>query len=568
MNLTFHTVTIQNFMAVGDLPITIELDQPGITAIVGKNGSGKSSLTIEAIGFALFNKSFRGMTKATLVNTTNRKGALVQVCLTANDRKVVVKRGIKPDVFTIEVDGQELDQTKSTDFQQTLEKIIGFDFGTFIRTTALGNANYMPFMAMKTAARRDFVEAILDLGIFTDLNKHVKAELATANERLAKANADLASKRAVLAERTRANAKALADNSGAIQEAKNSLRELVAAIKEWDAKIAKIKDDLVPRLLLKPKLQEQATAYWKDVAAGDGEVRALIAQRAEAEKSAKFFAQTDRCPLCETDLDHDHKTYGKEVYGKTVADLTSKILSIGADTAQKKVKIERLETAIESICQLEASQSDAFERRTSLLNQAKLLQTKIEGLQKAIEPVDLTSAEKDVADAIRVYEEATRSVETYKESLELLKDGAVKAKLIEDAIPLLNKTVNECLEAMSIGIRLEFNSEFEETLVGRYADEFLYVSLSQGERARLNLAVMFAWQQVQQIVSGVRPNLLVIDEVGFADLDEEGIDAMFEILRKLWGDQSVFIICHVPYAWAHCDRSINVAKVGGFTKIV
>jgi DNA repair exonuclease SbcCD ATPase subunit len=565
MNLTFKSVKSANFMQIGDVPVVVNLDNPGITAVVGANGSGKSSFTVEAISFCLFNKSFRGMTKAELVNTTNRKGTLVEVLFEKFDKQILVRRGIKPDLFEIIIDGILVEQPNAIVQQAYLETLLGFDFGTFIRTSMLGNANYMPFMTMKTKDRRAFVESILSLDSFTAMNKHVKNELAEVKKTLDATSSELAAKRAVLAEQTRINTKRASDTGSKLQEAKRALADDLHNIAELrnrhQVMEGQVRKDLVP------KIEEKIAETMAAIIVAEREIAEMDVAIREANKMVKFFGETSTCPTCDTEMTEDHRSHKTFLQEEVIKESTAGKLSAGVRRADLQLKLTKLRDGLKKIENDEQKLNEIVREIRMLTERAKSRKEIIEGLKQQAEPEDTTPTTKAIEELTTRFVAIEQQIADYKIALELLDDGGVKATILQDAIPLLNQFVNECLEIMSIGIRLEFNEEFEETLVGRYADEFSYVSLSQGQRARLNLAVMFAWQQIQAIASGVQTNLLIIDEVGFADLDAQGVDAMFALLRKLWYNQTVFIISHNQQAQAQADRQIGVVVSGGFTKL-
>lgn len=566
MNLIYHSVTIQNFMSVGDNPIVVPLDEPGVIALVGANGSGKSTLTVEAIGFCLFNKSFRGMTKGDLVNTKNRGGTKITVELTKGERRIKVVRGIKPDLFEIWVDGLMLEQTSAVTYQATLESILGFDFGIFIRTTMLGNANYMPFMTMKTGPRRDFVEDILSLEIFTGLNKTVKAELAEVKKSLDTKTTELAAKRAVLAEQHRINTKRAADQGSALQEAKNALAEDLRSIESLKNSAEELRKD--PSLELLPKIRDKIAKTTDSIRTIDVEIALLQNEIRTAKELQKFFQNTTTCPTCRTDMSEDHCQEKVSDQMAIIREKTARLTSLGATKADLGLTLTKLQNGLQKIEGIQEKIRNSDDAVSRAVMQAKSRKSIIEQLQVQAAPEDTTATQAEIDRLTKEFVAIEQQVADYKVALELLDDGGVKATILRDIVPMLNQYVNEFLDVMGLGVRMEFNEEFDETLIGRYADEFSYTSLSQGERARLNLAVMFAWQQIQVISSGVQSNLLVIDEVGFADLDDQGVDAMFAILRKVWDNKTVYIICHSAYAHAQCDRTIGVTKEGGFTKLI
>lgn len=555
-------------MSIGDVPITIELNRSPTTALIAKNGAGKSSIG-DAVVFALFGKSFRGLNKNDMINTTNKRGTEVKLSLNKDGTPIVVVRGIKPDTFTVEVNGAMLPETSSKTFQTTLEVIIGFDFNSFIRTSVLGYANFIPFMGMSAAARREFVETALNLNIFTELNKVVKPQLSTVNAQFTELNKTLSVKNAVLKEKQEQNKKRLQDNQGNIDSMKEKIKVLIAEIEKINA----AKQTLVDKIeALQPDV-EKANEVEKNIKsetiALEQKIQKLNYDLNQNKQQVKFYENNSVCPTCKTEMDEVHtKSHLDELY-KSENEITGSI-------AAMKLLLVALE---------EKKQSDVVPVLTKNMELNVLLQnieTKVREKQLETRGIKLAFADMtkmSIVEPLEEFETEIKSIEDQIEvlsikqeelniAIDLLKDGGIKANIIEQYLPFLNKTINEYIDVIGIGISVSFDDTFKETLRGRYADEFTYTSLSQGERARLNLAILFAWQDVIRIASGVESSLMIFDEVGSDALDSDGIDAFFNIIEMSCKDQNVFMISHNAYVQEKCRSQIRLQKINGFTKIV
>lgn len=562
--LTIHDVTVQNFMSVGDIAITVGLDTHRTLGVSGKNGSGKSTLNSDAITFALFGKSFRGLTKSNLINTTNKKGAFVTLNFTVNSTKYKVTRGIKPDVFTIEQNGSLLDESAAAkDQQAVLESILGFDYTMFIKTIALGYANYTPFVVMTAAQRRAFVETALGLSIFTDLNKVVKADASANQATILELNKKLSVKQATLETHQSHNEKSRVAADGLVAERKEKLADFAAAIKEKKKAIADAENQIHDH------------QYCPDVHKTNMDVlhqytTELATNESERNRLTKEFNKVEteiNCPTCGSPFDANHRQQHLDELKQKLAMVDENIdsLSFAKNCTADTIKI--IEASKQELDGLKMHRDQLQYTYNQDVTRAKAIMADIERLQVPIALVDTKPLETEIERLERDLGALLVKQEEYQIAVELLKDSGIKASIIEKYIPVLNSKVNEMLDMIGFGVRLKFDNEFNETLTGRYADEFSYNSLSQGERERMNLAIMFAWQQVMQMASGIDCNVLILDEIGSSALDGDGVAAMFSILEKSCAEKNVIIITHDSNALSMCGHVMYVRKENGFTKI-
>jgi DNA repair exonuclease SbcCD ATPase subunit len=561
--ITFHSVTSKNFMAIGDIPITVNLDQHRVVGVRGKNSAGKSTI-IESLTFALFGKSFRGSNKGQLVNTTNKKGTLVELDFTINHTKYKVSRGIKPDVFIIEKNGAPLDESAaSRDTQSVLESILGFDYSMFAKTIALGYANYTPFMAMTAQQRRSFVESALGLGIFSDLNKIVKADASANQAIIMDVNKKLSIKQATLQTHEDHNATAKVAADSLVAEQTEKLTPLAASIRAQKQQIVdlvnEINQDNYDPAVHKTN-RDVLVKYNIEFGAKRGDQNRLKSE-------LKKVTEEINCPTCGTPFDEKHRRMH-------ISDLTKNIDALVADLVSLEIAGKQTESAVAAFEQqrlaLDHKQQELARMKYAYsndVNQAKSIMANIDRLKAPMTLVDTLPLVDEINGLERDLGALLVKQEEYSIAVDLLKDTGIKASIIDKYIPVLNTKINEMLDLIGFGVRLKFDNSFNESLIGRYADEFSYTSLSQGERERMNLAIMFAWQQVMQMASGIDCNVLVLDEIGASALDDDGIDAMFTILEKTCLSKNVIIISHNKQALAQCPAIIDVRKENGFTKI-
>ena len=561
--LTIHDVTIQNFLSYGDNPTRLTLDNFRMLGVSGRNSAGKSTI-VESITFALFGKSFRGLTKSNLINTTNKKGALVTLNFTVNSTKYKVTRGIKPDVFTIEQNGSLLDESAaSKDQQAVLESILGFDYTMFIKTIALGYANYTPFMVMTAAQRRVFVETALGLSIFTDLNKVVKADASANQATILDLNKKLSIKQATLETHQSHNEKSKVAADSLVAERKEKLAEFAAAIKEKKKAITDLENQIYDHQYCPDVHKTNADLlrqYTTELATNESERNRLTKEYTKVETEIN-------CPTCGSPFDTNHRKQHLDELKQKLAMVNENIDSLTYAMHCTDDTVRFIDAAKQELDGLKRSLEQLRYTYSQDVTRAKAIVADIDHLQAPIALVDTKPLETEIERLERDLGALLVKQEEYQIAIELLKDSGIKASIIEKYIPVLNNKVNEMLDMIGFGVRLKFDSEFNETLTGRYADEFSYNSLSQGERERMNLSIMFAWQQVMQMASGIDCNVLILDEIGSSSLDGDGVAAMFAILEKSCSDKNVIIITHDSNALAMCGHVMQVRKENGFTKI-
>ena len=563
--INFKKITSKNFMSIGDNQIELSLNEHHIMGVRGTNGSGKSCFTIDAMTFALFGKSFRGVTKASLINTTNKSGTLVVLEFDVNGSDYKVSRGIKPDVFTIEKGGVGLDESASSkDMQSVLDGILGFDYSMFTKTIGLGYANHVPFMTMDAKQRREFVESALGVSKFSDMNKKVKAEATTINADLVQVSNKMNAVSAKIDAQLESNKHLQTSRTAEIESVSLELADIQTRIESGSSDVEKIK-------LAIDKVGFDASAYTSII-----QRKSKLSASVDMAKSSlvkcntqyKSFEKAESCPTCGNEMNKEHRLRHMNELEANITKLEESIYTstgmfegIDAELTaleESKAKYEKLKVMLVGA---ESLISNLRGTKTRLDSQLVKLNTKSELF-------DVTPLQAQLADLEKENTELLEKQTSYKYALELLKDTGIKAGIIKRYIPILNQQTNKMLDIIGFGVRVQFDEEFNETLIGRYSDEFTYKSLSQGERERLNLALLFAWGEVMKMASGIDSSLLVIDEIGSSALDGDGVSAMFDLIESTHAGKNCIIISHNQEAINVCDKVIRVKKLNGFTKIV
>jgi len=560
--IVFKKIRWKNFLSTGNVFTEIDLCSNKTTLIVGENGAGKSTL-LDALSFALFNKPFRKVNKPQLMNTINRKDLSVEVEFSIGKSEYKVVRGMKPNVFELYKNDTLLNQdAESRDYQKVLEdQILKVNHKSFCQVVVLGSASFVPFMQLPTGQRREVIEDLLDLQIFTTMNTLLKDKLANNTAKLTELDAQtkILEERIKLMKQHRAqieenNKNVMIEKLTKITEAKKRIGEIDAEIKiitdEGDRFVVSIKD--------KTKIKEKRE---KLIA-----LRAQIESKMKSfERSISFFHDTDTCPTCSQGIDHDFKT-------QTIATKSNQLKELSDGISKLEEEKTKIESRMQEIMEVTDKISDLNIKWSTLRHERELQDRIIIDLEKEVEVQvfedKIPETEEELDSAINAYnlEVDERAVLTAASTI--LKDGGIKAKIIKQYVPIINKLINKYLSAMDFFVQFELNEQFEETIKSRFRDEFSYASFSEGEKMRINLAILFTWRAVAKLRNSINTNLLIMDEVFDSSLDSGGTEEFMKILTNLTQDTNTFIISHkTDQLWDRFERVIKFEKHKNFSRI-
>jgi DNA repair exonuclease SbcCD ATPase subunit len=553
-----NRVKYQNIMSVGGQPIDIQLDKVHKTLITGKNGAGKSTM-LEAITFALFGKPFRDFKKGQLINSTNKKGLLCELWMEYDGHSYYIKRGQKPNVFEIERDGAKLDEAASVkDFQSYFEELIGMSYTSFKQVVVLGTAGYTPFMGLSTPARRKLVEDLLEVSIIAEMDKLNKSLVRELNSQVQVLDAkkDGIQQQIKIYEENIEKQKKLSGENVArwqsmYEESMADARNIRSAIDELNKNLANIvigEEDDVSEGIQKTQM------------AG-----ITILNRIESyTKVLSLYDKGGHCPTCLQDL-HSSDTL--------IGQINSKVDECNIKHAELKTHLENLQA---SQMEYEAVKRRARDIRGQVAAKTEELKAAVERIRKIKAAIDKAAEEFiDYSDEIKTLnEELNKIVDTKSNSVmekylrgiltEMFKDSGIKGLIIKKYIPLFNKQINSYLKVMDADYVFTLNEEFNETIKSRGREEFSYNSFSQGEKARIDIALLFTWRDIAELVSGVKINCLFLDEVYDGAFDNDGIKKVSNILGQM-KDTNVFIISHKDHDPQDYGQHLQMKKVGRFT---
>jgi len=564
----FNYVRWKNFLSTGNNFTEIQLDRSSTTLIIGENGAGKSTI-LDALCFGLFGKPFRNINKPQLLNSVNASNCLVEVEFKVGGKDVKVVRGIKPNIFEIYINGKMYNQdANSRDYQKYLEQqILKLNYRSFTQVVILGSSTFIPFMQLKARHRREVVEEILDIQIFSLMNMILKQKLKTieADHRELEYKESLTSEKLLLKERY-------------IQDIQDNRRKLIEEktvlisgneeeIFKKKRKISDLQDDIE---CMHEKISNAAKVVEQFDKLNDLNSQLKTKHRSH-KRLIKFFEENEDCPTCQQHIDEvfkdtmiskENNKYDKLTVGiKELADKleATKVKINIINEVNKNIQSNNVEIAKEnsSIGELEKFNA-ALDTEIKQLQDGHVDKKDHEEVVNLREEFDTVSKEKNKLREEKIYNEAVRT---------MLTDQGIKTKIIKQYLPIMNKLINTYLTSMEFYVNFTLDENFDETIKSRYRDDFTYASFSEGEKMRIDLALLFTWRAVAKMKNSANTNLLILDEIFDSSLDGTGTDEFLKILNTL-GDENVFVISHKQDALADKFRStIRFEKVKNFSHI-
>lgn len=560
--ILFRKIRWKNFLSTGNVFTEIDFNANKTTLIVGENGAGKSTM-LDALSFVLFNKPFRKVNKPQLMNTINRRDLVVEIEFSIGKNEYRVVRGMKPNVFELHKNGNLLNQdAENKDYQKILEDhILKINHKSFCQVVVLGSASFVPFMQLPAGQRREVIEDLLDLQIFTTMNTLLKDKLATSIVKLTELDAQTR----VLEERIRLMKVRRSEieqaNTRLEEERQEKIKEHIRRVFDIDMEIENIKTkgkSLSAMIEDKDKVKEKRE---KLIA-----LRAQIESRMKSfQKTIDFFHDTETCPTCNQGIDHDFKENTVTSKKAQLQELIDGIDKLENERAKVESRLEKIMQTVDQI-------SDLNTKWTMFRHERDLIEKQLEDLKKETEVVEFTDnieeSEIELDKAIDDYNAEVDERAVMTAAASILKDGGIKAKIIKQFIPIINKLINKYLSAMDFFVQFELNEQFEESIKSRFRDEFSYASFSEGEKMRINLAILFTWRAVAKMRNSISTNLLIMDEVFDSSLDSGGTEEFLKILTNLTQDTNTFIISHKgDQLFDKFERVIKFEKHKNFSRI-
>ena len=543
--IRFTEVNWKNFLSTGDKWTTVDLNKSKSTLVVGHNGAGKSTM-LDAISFALFGKPHRNITKAQLVNSINGKGTLVIVKFSIGDNDFVVTRGIKPNVFEIHKNGLMINQSShAKEYQKILEQnILKLNHKSFHQVVVLGSSSFIPFMQLQSGHRRDVIEDLLDINVFSKMNSLLKEKQNIVKDKLQDLNykIDIHNNKIETQEKYIRDIKTLTEDNKKEYEQRieDSQKEIENIQKQNNELSQGLDDDIKSTEQTLGNLSDQK----QDLLLKSQDIKTKMSS---VGKRAKFYDENDTCPECKQELADDLRKTNLEECKHEAKNLTSMKKSIGDQGVWVETQISETNQTLKSL-------RDKFTQITSNNKEISSLQKTIGEYQKFLDKevtADLSAAQSDCETMKQEKQSMMESkFETSEEHnynavmMEMLKDTGIKTKIIKQYLPAINQLTNQYLQTLDFFVHFNLDESFVETIRSRHRDAFTYDSFSEGEKQRIDLALLFTWRQIAKMKNSVATNLLILDETFDSSLDHEGVENLLKILYTLGEDTNVFVISH------------------------
>ena len=568
--ITFKNIKWKNFLSTGNNWSEINFLEHNTNLIVGTNGAGKSTM-LDALTFALFNKPFRKINKGQLINTVNEKDCIVEIEFNVNNREYLVRRGIKPNIFDIEVDGNPLhkqadDRTNQKILEDTILKV---NYKSFTQIVILGSSTFVPFMQLSGSNRRDVIEDLLDIRIFSAMNSLIKEKIRTQKDKIKSLDLKKDNLKDKMSMQKNFIKELEEQGNNNIENNKQKIKTLSIENDTHMEKNGLVEADI------SDLLKEQ------EVVAGAGEklvklnnLKGKITQKvATITKEHKFFTDNTVCPTCTQDIEEEFRV-------NRIADVQDKAKELQTgykeleETIQKEKDRERQFTKLsKEITQLNHGISQNNTRISLNQRQIRDLEDEVQTITERIknrntEHEKLAEFKENLQKTIEDLSEKKEDINHYDFAYSLLRDDGVKTKIIKKYLPLINQQVNRYLQLMDFYINFTLDEEFNETVKSPIHEDFSYSSFSEGEKMRIDLALLFTWREVARVKNSVNTNLLIMDEVFDSSLDGFGTEEFLKIIRYIIKGANIFVISHKTDLNDKFDNIIKFDKIKGFSRMV
>ena len=567
--IIFEKLRWKNFLSTGNQFTEINLNKKSTTLIIGTNGAGKSTC-LDALTFALYGKSFRKINKAQLINTTNEKGCVVEIEFTLNATDWKVIRGIKPNIFKIFRNDEELDQSSSAiDQQKWLEQnVLKMNYKSFTQIVILGSSTFVPFMQLPLQSRRDVVEDLLDIRIFSSMNMIIKEKIRTLKEDIKV----LELKKNTLKDK--------------VEMQKNFIDEINnlsnASIDGYKSKIDTLQEEVNTEMGKGEKLTSLLEAKQNEMKEFEdapkklnqyGNIKGKLSEKiSRIVKEHKFFEEHSVCPTCDQDIKEDFRV-------NRITDSLDKAkeLRTGFDELQMAIKEEELRESTFFNLSKEASNliNDITQTNTRVSSNQRQIRQYESEIQRVTDQIESRNTEYEKLEELRdtlqntykILGEKKEDISYHDFTYELLKDGGVKSLIIKKYLPLINQQVNKYLQMMDFYINFKLDEEFNETVESPIHEDFSYASFSEGEKSRIDLALLFTWREIARLKNSVNTNLMILDEVFDSSLDSFGSEEFIKIIKYVVKDANVFVISHKTGMEDRFDDVLRFEKSKGFSSL-
>lgn len=570
--INFNYVKFKNFGSFGNYFTQVDFSKNQMTLVSGSNGHGKSYALLDSITFALFGKPFRKINIPQLINTINNKDCLVEVEFKTNGSTYKVIRALKPKKFEIYKDGELIKQSaKSKDYQKLLEEqILKMNYKSFTQIVTLGSSSFIPFMQLSPADRREVIEDILDINIFSSMNFIVKAKLSNTKELILNKTKDIEllkekinlqeSNISGLSNKIKEN---ISNNTKKIKEVEIEIDGLLAEVSSLEETIKHLentetrKKDKQNKVL---KLEKKIVSFIKD--------------KKSLSKNLSFYDDHETCSVCNQSIDQKFKDQKQKELKTQIDKLLVEVDENKSNYYEMKKEVEELDKIIDECKDVQSS----IREKSNSISAAKKYISSLESdhnrediLEQNIKDAENKKTEyKEELEKLNSMLEEMKEVKNNLNILSvLLKDSGIKSKIIKNYLPVINETINKYLNDMNFFASFTLDQEFNEIIKSRHRDTFSYMNFSEGEKSRIDLAILLAWREIAKLKNSAHTNLLILDEIFDSSMDSVGVDDLMKVLRKLSINSNIFVITHKSDQLADkFDTGISFKKTNNFSRLI
>jgi len=570
--IKFKTVKFKNFGSFGNYFTEVDFESGNMMLVSGPNGHGKSYALLDSITFALFGKPFRKINLPQLVNTINNKNCIVHLNFTIGEDEYEVIRGLKPKKFEIHKNGEMIKQnSKSKDYQQILEdQILKMNYKSFTQIVTLGSSSFIPFMQLTAADRREVIEDILNINIFSDMNIIIKAKISFIKTQLIqiqnsitileeKINLQDINIKSLISKRS----ENISNISSKIDDTKNEIQNLLDEINDLQSSIEELET-----------CEDEKRNIEKSISKLEDSIVGLIKDKRTVEKSIDFYEQNEQCSVCLQEISEKFKTEQKNSLTKNKNEYEEQIEKLKSNHVEFKNELSELTNKLKHVTQVNGL---ILEKKNSISAASKYI-TSLEENSKDQSSFDSSIMEceenkESYKKEIQELEDKLNGLKQKKSSLDvlfmLLKDSGIKAKIIKNYLPVINKIINKYLSDMNFFVSFSLDEQFNEEIKSRHRDTFSYMNFSEGEKSRIDLAILLAWREIAKIKNSAYCNILILDEIFDSSLDSVGVDDLMKVLRSLSKESKIFVITHKTDQLSDkFDRMLMFKKKNNFSRLL
>ena len=544
--IIFKKIKFKNFGSFGNKVTEINLEKASNTLVCGSNGSGKSFALLDSITFALFGKPFRKINIPQLQNSINTKDCVVELDFDIYSDSYKIKRGLAPKLFEIYKNGKLLNQeAKSSDYQDTLEQqILKMNYKTFTQVVILGSSSFVPFMQLTASDRRAVIENILDINIFSTMNGLVKGKISIIKDNIKEICYSIELQKQKVEYQRK-----LIDKS--ISSVNVNLNDLKQEVENDQIKKLKLESEISTKIKSKINIDG-----FDDIAGLESELKKfdklttqIAIKMSDSIEERKFYEEKENCPKCKANIPLEIKEKNIQEIEKNIEQYKEADKKFSEKYQEIKSKIQEIKTVITLNNSIDNDIRDirnnisildySIDHKTKKLNEVSLVQTNID-----LETKTLNQYLMEVQELELKLKEKEEELENYQHVYDIIKDGGVKSKIIKHYLPTMNKYINKFLKSMDFFVQFNLDENFSETIKSRHRDEFSYMNFSEGEKMRIDLALLLAWREIAKLKNSVNCNLLILDEVFDSSLDSVGTDEVMKLLNSIGQNANVFVISH------------------------